>query len=360
MSSVRAAHKGRGAVTNPQGRFDRLERQPFDDGWNFPTEPQAAPATTITLEQARSIITRNDSPDVPFELAVNPYRGCEHGCIYCYARPNHGYVDLSPGIDFETRLFAKTNAVALLREALAAPSYRCSPINIGSATDAWQPFEREHRITRRMLELLAECRHPVTAITKSSLIERDIDLLAPMARDGLVMALVTITTLDAKLARAWEPRAAAPWRRLETIRRLSEAGIPVGVSVAPIAPFINEPELEQILQAAREAGAQTAQYMVLRLPWELKDLFTQWLATHYPDRAERVLRRLQDMRGDDGVKRLNDPRFHTRMKGQGKWAELIKLRFQLAARKLGLNPHRNALRTDLFRAPSVDGQLGLF
>lgn len=366
--------KGRGAVGNPQGRFESLRREPHDDGWPRDEGEAPAPRTIVRIEQARSILNRNDSPDLPFDLALNPYRGCEHGCTYCYARPNHGYVGLSPGIDFETRLFVKADAARLLRAELAAPGYRCEPINIGSATDAYQPIEREHRVTRSIVELLAQCRNPATVITKSSLIERDIDLWAQMARQRLALAFVTITTLDAGLARAWEPRAAAPWRRLETIRRLAEAGIPVGVSVAPIAPFLNEPELERILEAARDAGARHAQYMVLRLPWELKDLFGDWLAAHFPDRAQRVLNRLRDMRDAQPAsaarnvtareRRLNDPDFFTRMKGRGKWAELVRLRFQVATRKLGLNAQPLQLRTDLFVRPRADdepqAQLGLF
>jgi DNA repair photolyase len=352
--------KGRGAVSNPQGRFDLLQRDPFDDGWHRDEDPAAPSATTVTVEHARSILVRNRSPDVPFDLSINPYRGCEHGCVYCYARPNHAYVGLSPGADFETRLFAKVNAAELLVSELSSPSYRCEPINIGSSTDPYQPIEREYRITRSVLQVLADCRHPATVITKSSLIERDIDLLAPMARDGLLAAFVSITTLDAELARLWEPRAAAPWRRLETVRRLAEAGIPVGVSVAPLVPFLNEPELERVLEASREAGASRAQYMVLRLPWELKEVFTQWLRAHFPDRAERVLNRLREMRDPQAPERLNDPRFFSRMKGRGNWAELVRLRFEVATRRLGLNRDRLDLRTDLFAPPRRDGQLGLF
>jgi DNA repair photolyase len=352
--------KGRGAVSNPQGRFDLLQRDPFDDGWHRDEDPAAPSATTVTVEHARSILVRNRSPDVPFDLSINPYRGCEHGCVYCYARPNHAYVGLSPGADFETRLFAKVGAAQLLVSELSSPSYRCEPINIGSSTDPYQPIEREYRITRSVLQVLADCRHPATVITKSSLIERDIDLLAPMARDGLVAAFVSITTLDAELARLWEPRAAAPWRRLETVRRLAEAGIPVGVSVAPVVPFLNEPELERVLEASREAGATRAQYMVLRLPWELKEVFTQWLRAHFPDRADRVLNRLREMRDPQAPERLNDPRFFSRMKGRGNWAELVRLRFEVAARRLGLNRDRLDLRTDLFAPPRSDGQLGLF
>ncbi|MFO1196473.1 MAG: PA0069 family radical SAM protein [Burkholderiaceae bacterium] len=355
--------KGRGAVGNPAGRFETLLREPVDDGWFGESGEPAPLETVVTDERARSIVTRNQSPDVPFDLSINPYRGCEHGCVYCFARPNHSYLGLSPGTDFERRLFAKVNAAALLVEALAAPGYRCQPINVGSATDAYQPIERERGITREVLQVLSDCRHPFSVITKSALIERDLDLLAPMARDGLASAYVTITTLDPELARRWEPRAAAPWRRLETIRRLSEAGVPVGVSVAPVAPFLNEPELESILAAAREAGATSAITMVLRLPWELEEVFVDWLRAHFPERAERVLNRLRDMRetGEPGGRgRLNDPRFHTRMRGRGHWADLIRLRYEVAVRRLGLNRDRFSLRTDLFVPPRSDGQLGLF
>ncbi len=382
--------KGRGALDNLQGRFERLQRSAEDDGWFGDDGAPPPRPTPLSFEQARPILSRNASPDVPFELAINPYRGCEHGCSYCYARPGHGYLGLSPGLDFETRLFAKANAAECLAAELASPAHRCSPINIGSATDAYQPVEREQRITRAVLQVLADCAHPLSIVTKSALVERDIDLLAPMGRAGLAAVYVSITTLDPVLARRWEPRAAAPWRRLETVRRLSEAGIPVGVSISPLVPFINEPELERILAAAREAGAAHAFYTVLRLPWELRQMFSDWLQAWYPDRAERVLSRLADMRdpgrgagpsppglsppglsssrpGQAGPSqprlnrpRLNDPRFHTRMKGQGHWADLVGLRFGLAVRKLGLNRGRLDLRTDLFVPPSADGQLGLF
>ena len=309
--------------------------------------------TEVSNEHARRILSRNQSPDVPFDRAINPYRGCEHGCIYCFARPTHAYLGLSPGLDFETRLRAKVNAAERLRAELSAPGYRCAPINIGAATDAYQPIEREYRITRQVLEELAACSHPLTIVTKSALVERDIDLLAPMARKRLAAVYVTITTLDARLARAWEPRAAAPWRRLRTIRRLSDAGIPVGVSVAPLAPFLNEPELEAILGQAADAGATSAFYTILRLPWELREVFGDWLASAYPDRARRVMNRLREMRGEapDGP-RVNDPRFFSRMKGQGAWAELLRLRFQLAVRRLGLNRERVDLRSDLFVPPA--------
>ena len=352
--------KGAGAVSNPQGRFERDARTPFDDGWGLDGGPGPQAPISVAREVARSIISRNQSPDIPFDLSVNPYRGCEHGCIYCYARPNHAYVGLSPGLDFERRLFAKSNAAELLRQELAHAGYRCQPINIGSATDAYQPIERTWRLTRAVLEALSACDHPLTIITKSALVERDVDLLAPMARRGLAAVYVTITTLDPALARIWEPRAAAPWRRLELVRRLSEAGIPVGVSIAPLVPFVNEHELEQIMTEARAAGASSAFYMMLRLPWELKDLFVDWLNVHFPDRARRVLARLGDLRGGAGAHRLNDPRYHTRMKGQGKWAELLRMRFDVASRRLGYGQGRVALRTDLFRPPGRDGQMALF
>ncbi|HEY5633037.1 MAG TPA: PA0069 family radical SAM protein [Burkholderiaceae bacterium] len=362
MGSGKGPARGRGATFNPQGRFEGERREAEDDGWYGGDGEPPPLRTTVTLERARSIIVRNRSPDVPFDLSINPYRGCEHGCVYCYARPNHSYVGLSAGLDFETRLFAKADAAALLRAELAASSYRCEPINLGSATDAYQPIEREHRITRGVVEVLEQTRHPVTVVTKSALVERDLDLWASLAHDGLALAYVTVTTLDPVLARRWEPRAAAPWRRLETIRRLSEAGVPVGVSVAPIAPFLNEPEIEDVLAAAHDAGARYAQYMVLRLPNELADVFTAWLRAHYPDRADRVLNRLRDMRGGEGeaAGRLNDPRFFSRMKGTGNWARLIAMRFDLARRKLGYETERLQLRCDLFRPPSADGQLGLF
>ncbi|HQD83851.1 MAG TPA: PA0069 family radical SAM protein [Quisquiliibacterium sp.] len=352
--------KGAGALSNPQGRFERDARTPFDDGWGLDGGPGPQAPISVAREVARSIISRNQSPDIPFDLSVNPYRGCEHGCIYCYARPNHAYVGLSPGLDFERRLFAKSNAAELLRQELAHAGYRCQPINIGSATDAYQPIERTWRLTRAVLEVLSACDHPLTIITKSALVERDVDLLAPMARRGLAAVYVTITTLDPALARIWEPRAAAPWRRLELVRRLSEAGIPVGVSIAPLVPFVNEHELEQIMTEARAAGASSAFYMMLRLPWELKDLFVDWLNVHFPDRARRVLARLGDLRGGAGAHRLNDPRYHTRMKGQGKWAELLRMRFDVASRRLGYGQGRVALRTDLFRPPGHDGQMALF
>ena len=354
--------KGRGAVSNLQGRFERDQREAFDDGWQAPDEeaaraepgeppvPEAPPklATTVTVERARSILTRNGSPDVPFDVSLNPYRGCEHGCIYCFARPTHAYLDLSPGLDFETKLYAKTNAAERLREALAKPSYRCESIALGVNTDAYQQIERELRVTRSILEVLHECDHPCSVITKSSLVERDIDLLAPMAAKRLAVAAVTITTLDPELARKLEPRAATPSRRLRTIRTLSEAGIPVAVSVAPVIPFLTEPDLEKVLEAAREAGAIYANYIVLRLPWEVRPLFGEWLQAHYTDRAERVMNRVRDMRGGKDY----ESAFTSRMRGKGIWADLMRQRFYKAAERLGYGYDRYNLDTSLFRPPA--------
>ncbi len=352
--------KGRGAVANPQGRFERLTRSPEAEfnPIDFDEDLRESVRTEVRSEHAKSIISRNQSEDIFFEQSINPYRGCEHGCIYCYARPQHSFVGLSPGQDFETRLFAKANAVELLRQELDAPGYVCSPINIGSVTDAYQPIEKKWKLTRGLVEVLAQRRHPFSIITKSALVERDIDLLADASRSGLAAVYITVTTLDSGLAVNWEPRAAAPWRRIETIRRLSEAGIPVGVMVAPIVPFLNEPEIEHILEAARHAGARSAHYTVLRLPLELKEIFIQWLKFHYPDRADRVLARITDLRGG---KKLNDSEFFTRMKGVGAWAELIRMRFEMATRKHGLSRDRLLTRTDLFESrASASRQMSLF
>jgi DNA repair photolyase len=294
-------------------------------------------------------LSHNASPDIPFGTSINPYRGCEHGCIYCFARPTHSYLDLSPGLDFETKLFAKVNAAELLRKELAKKSYRCESIALGVVTDAYQPIERELRITREILQVLHDCNHPLATITKSSLIERDIDLLAPMARKGLAVAAVTLTTLDGELARKLEPRAAAPARRLRTIRTLTEAGIPVAVSVAPIIPFLTDTDIEKILEAAREAGAVYASYVVLRLPWELNPLFKEWLQAHYPERAERIMHRVQDMRGGKDY----DADFATRMRGSGIWADLLRQRFHKAAQRLGYRYDRYGLDCSQFVPPVV-------
>ena len=347
-----APHKGRGTAWNLAHRFTAELKEEFDDGWGTLEqagfESVGAPATQVSAEQARSILSHNDSPDVGFELSINPYRGCEHGCIYCYARPTHSYLNLSPGIDFETRIVAKVNAAQRLREAFARKGYRPRMLNLGSVTDAYQPLERRLRITRGVVEVLAEHRHAFSIITKSALVERDLDLIAPLAGDRLAAVYVSITTLDAALARVMEPRAAAPARRLQTIDRLSAAGVPVGVSVSPVIPFVNEPELERVLQAARAAGATRAFSIVLRLPWEVNPLFQHWLQQHFPDRAERVMARVREMR--DG--RDNDARFGSRMRGQGVWAELLRQRFDKACARLGLNRERIELDLSAFRPPA--------
>lgn len=355
--------KGRGAVRNLQGRFELDQREAFDDGW-LPDDENDAPMalkTQVFEERARGILTRNASPDIPFSVSLNPYRGCEHGCIYCFARPTHSYLGLSPGLDFESRIYAKINAAELLQRELSKKSYTPEPIALGVNTDAYQPVERDLRLTRRVIEVLHEYGHPFAAITKSSLIERDIDLLAPMAERGQTMAAVTITTLDPQIARTLEPRAATPMRRLRTIRTLSEAGIPVGVSVAPVIPFVTEPDLERILEACAEAGATTASYIVLRLPWEVAPLFKDWLAAHFPQRAERVMARVRDMRGGKDY----DSSFAHRMKGEGAWADLLKQRFEKAATRLGLNARRHGiLDMSHFKKPAAPSppnpQLTLF
>lgn len=330
------AHKGRGAVSNLAGRFETQTIETVDDGWwqNEDEEGQPAAAKTfVTEETAKSILSRNNSPDLPFSVSLNPYRGCEHGCIYCFARPTHAYLGLSPGLDFETRLYAKVNCAELLRRELASPSYTPSAIALGVNTDAYQPCDRKLQLTRQVLQVLHECEHPVGVITKSALIERDIDLLAQMAAKQQAVAAVTITTLDHEISRTLEPRAASPTRRLQTIRRLADAGIPVSVSVAPIIPFVTEQELEKVLAAAVEAGATGAGYTVLRLPWEVNPLFQQWLQAHFPERAERVMNCIRAMRGGKDY----DANFATRMRGEGVWADLLQQRFAKAVARLGIN-----------------------
>ena len=307
-----------------------------DDGWFVDGEPPPHPRTAVTEEAARSIISRNDSPDVPFAQSINPYRGCEHGCFYCFARPTHSYLELSPGLDFETKLFAKTNAAERLRAELAKPGYRCSPIALGANTDPYQPIERRYRITRQILELLAECRHPFSIVTKNALVERDLDLLAPLAEKRLVKVFLSVTTLDNRLAAKMEPRASAPHRRVQAIRALHDAGVPVGVMFAPVIPMINDAELESVLEAARAAGADSAGYVMVRLPHELKTLFREWLEQHLPLRAEHVLSLIQQMRGG----RDYDSEFGTRMRGEGVFAQLIAKRFQLAHQRLGFSGGR--------------------
>ncbi len=348
--------RGRGATGNPEGRFETRTMEAFDDGWGeFAAEARQLP-TVVVQQQARSIISRNDSPDVPFAQSINPYQGCEHGCVYCYARPSHAYLNLSPGIDFETRIFAKTNAAERLRDELAARGYRCSPIALGANTDPYQPAEREQRITRSLLEVLADCGHPFTITTKGALVERDLDLIAPAAARGLARVFVSVPQLDHQLARRLEPRAAAPARRIETIRRLVAAGVPTGVLVAPVIPFLNDSEIEAVLAAARVAGATMAAFIVLRLPHEVRGLFDAWLQEHYPLKRERVLSAIREMRGG----RDNDPRFGSRMTGSGPFAELIARRFELASRRLGFGDGQAELRTDLFQRPQPGRQLDLF
>lgn len=354
------AAKGRGATINPEGRFETVRREGADDGW-FPEveDEPTRPKTVITIERAKSIISRHDSPDLNFSQSINPYRGCAHGCPWCFARPSHAYLGLSPGIDFETRLFTKPNAAELLRAELAQPGYRCEPIVVGVNTDAYQPLERSERVTRSILEVLAECRHPVELITKSALVERDLDILAPMARDGLVDVTLSITTLDNTLASRMEPRASAPARRILAIKRLSDAGVPVGVNAAPVIPFLTDSEMEAILEAAAAAGARFAGYTLVRLPWEVKDVFKAWLEQHYPLKAAHVMSRIRDMR--DG--RENDPNFGTRMHGTGEFSELLSQRFRKACKRLGLaHRHREGpqLDTSKFVPPGNRDQLKLF
>ena len=354
------ARKGRGAVSNATGRFEAHARLAVDDGWRHGEDDAPGLGTTETAETCRAIITENQSPDVPFEASINPYRGCEHGCVYCYARPSHAYLGLSPGLDFESKLYYKPDAPELLEKELARPGYRCRPITFGANTDPYQPIERRHRLTRRLLEVLAAHGHPATVITKSDLVLRDVDILAPMAARGLAGVGVSVTTLDGRLARAMEPRAAAPARRLAAIGGLAAAGVPVTVMAAPMIPALNDAELENILAAGRQAGARSAAYILLRLPGELKDLFTEWLQAHYPDRARRVLNQVRACR--DGA--LYASGFGTRMKGTGVFAELLARRFDVACRRLGLNASRAAegsLDTRLFRPPERAGdQLSLW
>jgi len=353
-----AAHKGRGATLNPEGRFESLQREVFEDGWEPSEEDEPGrPKTTVTVERAKSIISRNDSPDVPFAFSINPYRGCEHGCIYCYARPSHAYLELSPGLDFETRLFAKVNAAELLRAELSKPGYRCESITLGANTDPYQPIERQWQVTRQILEVLAACDHPVAIITKNALVERDLDLLAPMAKKNLAQVYVSVTTLDHEIARRMEPRASAPRRRIEAIRALAEAGVPAGVMVAPIVPFLTDDGIEAVLETAAKAGATRAGYTMMRLPWELKDLFKDWLVQNFPLKAEHVMSRVRQMRKG----KENDPNFGTRQKGEGLLAELLQKRFDIACQRLGLNQgRRKPLDTTRFKPPKIGGQLDLF
>ena len=349
---------GRGARSNPDNRFEATRRELIDDGWGSLDAPPPPLTTTLTVDSSRSVISYNTSPDVPFDRSINPYRGCEHGCVYCFARPTHAYLDLSPGLDFESKLFYKPNAAELLRNELAKRNYRCQPITVGINTDAYQPVERKLGVTRQILEVLRDCHHPLTIVTKSALIERDLDILAPMAARNLVHVAVSITTLDHRLARRLEPRAAAPKRRLQTIATLSEAGIPVTVLVAPLIPVLTDNELETILEQVRQAGARDAGYVLLRLPLEIKTLFKEWLVEHEPGKADHVMNRIRDSRGGKEY----DAAFGQRMRGTGIFADLIAQRFKLAKKRLGF-AGTPQLDTQQFCPPTPvnhSGQLALF
>ena len=350
--------KGRGAVTNPAGRFEGQRLEAVDDGWGSLDDLPRRPETVLVADRPRRAITRNQSPDVPFEQSVNPYQGCEHGCIYCFARPSHAYWNLGPGLDFETRLFHKPGLAELLDQELSSPRYVCKPINLGANTDPYQPAEAEFRTTRRLLEVLLEHRHPVTIVTKGALILRDLELLARLAEQGLVTVLISLTTLDDGLKRTLEPRAASPRARLHAMRRISDAGVPVGALLAPLIPALNDQELERLLEAAADHGAARAGYLLVRLPLELGRLFEQWLREHYPARADRVLNLLKDLRGG----RLNDPRFGHRMRGEGPYAELLAARFAAGCRRYGLSTGSGpALDTSRFlRNPRNPQQHDLF
>ena len=342
--------RGRGARSNAAGRFESELRETFDDGWESIGELEPF-KTDVYRETAKSIISTNDSPDISFEQSINPYRGCEHGCIYCFARPTHSYLGHSAGLDFETKLYAKVNAAELLERELAHPRYVPKYVALGAVTDPYQPIEREHRITRSILEVLERASHPVGIVTKSALVVRDVDILARMAGRGLVKVAISLTTLDRRIARKMEPRAATPLRRIEAIRALAQAGVPVAVMTAPIVPAINDSEIERILAAARDAGATEAGYVLLRLPYELKELFREWLATEFPERAARTINVLRSMHGGKDY----TPQWRVRQRGRGPYAEQISARFRLATKRLGLNARSAKLRTDLFRRPTPQG-----
>ncbi len=353
----RRARNGRGALSNADGRFESYRHEPVDDGWNNLDEPVPALRTAVSVDCSRTVIARNDSPDIPFDRSINPYRGCEHGCIYCYARPSHAYLGLSPGLDFETRLYAKAGAERLLKQVLAREDYRVATIALGSNTDPYQPVERRLGITRRILEILVAHDHPLMIVTKSALVERDLDIIAPMAARNLVAVHLSITTLDRGLARRLEPRATAPDRRVETIHALRSCGVPVGVMVAPVIPGLTDPEMERVLERAAEAGARFAGYVLLRLPHEVKDLFKEWLAANEPLKAVRVMSLVRASRGG----REDDPRFGSRMTGTGEYALMLRRRFDLACRRMGLRREHPALDHTRFRSlPEAGAQMKLF
>jgi DNA repair photolyase len=351
VDPARVAIHGRGARSNASSRYDQHTYVGFDDGWT-PADGLPRPLRTeVIRDTSRTILARNSSPDISFDRSINPYRGCEHGCIYCFARPTHAYLGLSPGLDFESKLLFKPDAAKLLEEELRKPSYKPEVIAIGTNTDPYQPIEREYRIMRSVLEVLWEFRHPVAIVTKSALIARDIDILAPMAKEGLAKVALSVTTLDRRLARMMEPRAATPARRLETIRALSSAGIPTGVMFAPAIPALNDEEMEAVLAAAAEAGALSAGYVLLRLPLEIKDLFREWLEAHVPDKAKHVMSLVRSMRGGKDY----DSNWHTRQTGKGPYAQLMAQRFQMATKRLGLNRTRSPLDNKKFRRPPAVG-----
>ena len=342
---------GRGAQTNRSGRYEPIAYEPQDDGWESLAELEAL-TTEVQEVPARRILARNDSPDIGFDRSINPYRGCEHGCIYCFARPTHAFLGLSPGLDFETKLFAKTDAAQALERELAEPGYEVSTIAIGTNTDPYQPIERRYRIMRRILEVLSATNHPVGIVTKSALVLRDLDILTSMAKRGLVKVALSVTTLDRRLARAMEPRASTPDKRIETLQRLVDAGVPASVMVAPVIPGLTDMEMERILECASTVGIKNAGYVLLRLPLEIGDLFTEWLQANCPDRAKRVLSLMRSMRGG----KLYDAKWGKRMVGDGPYAWMIGRRFEMAAERLGMNESSVELRTDLFAPPSRPGQ----
>src|SRR4051795_4169327 len=352
----RERRRGRGAQTNESGRFEAEARVAFDDGWQS-LDDLPPFKTTVATDTSRKVITRNDSPDIGFDRSINPYRGCEHGCVYCFARPTHAYLGLSPGLDFESKLFAKPDAPALLEKELSAPNYQPRTIAIGTNTDPYQPIERKYQVMRGILEVLERAGHPVGIVTKSALILRDLDILTRLAERNLVKVALSVTTLDAGLARTMEPRAATPGRRLEALRQLSAAGIPTSVMVAPVIPAINDPDIERILDAAAMAGVRSAGYVLLRLPLEVRDLFVEWLKANYPDRAEHVMKLVRDMRGGKDY----DSTWGSRMKGTGPYAWTIGRRFEIACERLGLNKHKMPLSTEHFHSPKPRAeQLSLF
>jgi DNA repair photolyase len=348
--------KGRGAGINPEGRFEKVGREAYDDGWDKQEEELPPLKTHVTEERVKSIISRNDSPDVGFSQSINPYYGCECGCSYCYARPSHAYRNLSPGIDWETRLIAKVNAAEVLRAELSKPGYRCEMIALGVNTDAYQPIESKYQITRQILQVCAEFNQPVGLVTKRALVERDIDILAPMAKKNLSSVFISCNNLDHDVARYIEPRASAPARRLQAMKALSDAGIPVGVLVAPVIPFLTDQMIEPVLEAAWEHGARQAGYTLMRLPWEVKDIFREMLERCFPLKAKHVMSRVHEMRGG----RDNDPNFGSRMTGQGELAKLLELRFDKACARIGYGGRDRGLDTMQFKAPRQDGQLSLF